>query len=113
VVTQSSIGGAYVDSSSDPRSLVVAQQSGQRFVDALDEFAEDLALLVATFSPAAPVGSGVVPDPTPTLKVTSWIGEDGITHWVETPKGDLNDNDWEDVHSARVAAAKAEYPEAS
>lgn len=113
-MSQSTIGAKYFDTVNDPQGVTLLQQATERFSETLETFNG----LLEDELDAHPLGSNQsepsgIPEPTETLKVTKWLGVNGIWHWVETPKGSLEPGPWQDLHSARVAAAKAEYPPAS
>lgn len=102
----STLGCKYYDENNDVQGTTDTQESTERFSDLLADFVIAVSALVKDHEPnasgAEPPG---IPVETSTLKVTKWKS-DGVWTWVETPKGNLTDNEWAILHAMRVTAAQ-------
>lgn len=110
-MTLSTIGITYFDTNNDVQVASDTQLSTQRFSAMLDEF-EAVVVALKTNHPPSSSGNepSGIPTPTGTLKVTKWKSG-GVWFWIETPKGNLDDAEWDALHTLRVNASKAAYPE--
>ena len=112
-MTLSSLGITYFDTNNDVQALTDTQGSSERFSAMLGTFEAAVVALTTNHTPSTsgnePPG---IPTPTSTLKVTKWKSN-GQWFWLETPKGNLDDTEWEALHTLRVNASKAVFPEDS
>ena len=112
-MTLSTLGITYYDTNNDVQALTDTQGSSERFSAMLGTFEAAVVALTTNHTPSTsgnePPG---IPTPTSTLKVTKWKSN-GQWFWLETPKGNLDDTEWEALHTLRVNASKAVFPEDS
>lgn len=109
-MTLSTIGITYYDTNNDVQALADTQGSGERFSAMLSTFEAAVVALTTNHPPSSsgnePPG---IPTPTGTLKVTKWRSN-GQWFWLETPKGNLDDAEWEALHALRVTASQNVFP---
>ena len=109
-MTLSSLGITYFDTNNDVQALSDTQGSSERFSAMLGTFEAAVVALTTNHPPSSsgnePPG---IPTPTGTLKVTKWKSN-GQWFWLETPKGNLDDAEWEALHSLRVTASQNVFP---
>lgn len=109
-MTLSTIGITYYDTNNDVQALADTQGSGERFSAMLSTFEAAVVALTTNHPPSSsgnePPG---IPTPTGTLKVTKWRSN-GQWFWLETPKGNLDDTEWEALHALRVTASQNVFP---
>ncbi len=111
----SQMGTGYHNAVNDPVLVPTNQGASERWADTLDRHASDLATALSAEPKGAlttePAG---IPVETTNLKVTKWKSTtDGLWHWVATPRNPgESDPDLAARHSAQVAAAKVDFPEA-
>lgn len=104
----------YVGESTEDRFVNTHQNESARPDEVLSAHASDLATMLATDakSTANPPGPAVFSTPTP--KVDTYIGTDGIRHTtITTQKPGESEQDWQSRHDAAAALMRAAFPAAS
>lgn len=106
----SSVGITYYDTNNDVQAFSDTQEVSERFSAMLGLFEPAVVALTTNHPPSSsgtePPG---IPTPTNTLKVTKWKSN-GQWFWLETPKGNLDDTEWETLHALRVTASQGVFP---
>ncbi len=107
----STIGVNYYDTNNDVQSVSDTQVGTERFSSMLGDFEAAVVALTTNHTPSSSGNEPPdIPTPTSSLKVTKWKSN-GTWFWLETPKGNLDDAEWDALHTLRVNASKAVFPE--
>lgn len=111
------VQSCYVDTEDRSRFTTEYQMDGERVSTTIDDHHASLMSLTSSYPPAtgATQPGYVIPEEaSPPMKVSTYIGTDGIRHTTMTSQGDgESEQNWQARHDAAHALLQSVFPPAS